>query len=114
MLQFDIEQKNRMIMIHVCGELNLENINNVERAWFEQLGKNPKVIAINCKYLRKIDSSAIGALVKLFNASKRNRVELLLVDLDDSIQTFFVKAKLERFFNITTMDNLRMLESPTV
>jgi len=65
-----------------------------------------KVIAINCKELEYIDSSAIGTLVKFLNNATSKGIKLQFFDLNPSIQNIFKTARLDNFFTITTRENL--------
>jgi anti-anti-sigma factor len=68
----------------------------------DQFTREPQLIAINCKGLESMDSSAIGSIVKLLHSAKTRGIMLLFYDLNPLLQKLFVTAKLNRYFNITT------------
>jgi anti-anti-sigma factor len=102
MVQFKVEKIGNIVILHVKGILYMENIRSAESVWTEQIAQNPEVIAINCKHLNQIDSTAIGTLVKFFNSAMTRDIRLIFFDLNSSIQRLFETAKLHRFFSVTT------------
>ena len=93
-------------VIHLKGDFNLENRKLVEREWSEHLGKNPLAIAFNCKELHYIDSSAIGTLVQFLTMAMNRDVKMVLCDVSESIYEIFKLACLNKFFTITSMDEI--------
>ena len=102
MVNFDVEEKGKVIIMHVVGTLYMENIRTAESIWNDQIKKNPDVIALNCKKLSQVDSTAIGTLVKFFNSAMTRDIRLVFIDLNSSIQRLFETAQLHRFFSLTT------------
>ncbi|MCP4136823.1 MAG: STAS domain-containing protein [bacterium] len=96
------EHSNNIIVVHVDGAFNLGTISKVEDTWKQQVAKKPRIIAINCSCLEKIDSAAIGTLVKFFNTAVNRNIKLVLYDLNSSISKLFETARLNRFFTITS------------
>lgn len=105
MLRLEVEHLGNVVIFHVNGTLYLDSINYVESAWVEQLSKKPRVIAIDCKNLDQVDSTAIGTLVKFFNHAMNLEIHLIFLDLNKTIMKLFETAKLNRFFNVTTKQN---------
>jgi anti-anti-sigma factor len=93
-------------VIQLKGEFNLENRKLVEIYWIKHLEKNPFVIAFDCRELRHIDSSAIGTLVQFLQTAMNRDVKMVLCDLNESIYEIFKIACLNKFFTITSMDNV--------
>ncbi|MBN1501055.1 MAG: STAS domain-containing protein, partial [Spirochaetes bacterium] len=77
-----------------------------EELWHSLVEKKPAVIAIDCKELEYIDSSAIGTLVKFLNNAMSKKVKLIFFDLNKAIQNIFKTARLDNFFTIITRDEL--------
>ncbi|MCP4136442.1 MAG: STAS domain-containing protein [bacterium] len=104
MMKVFIEElrETHIIIVHIEGELNIESINRVKDIWYKQLAKKPKIIAINCTKLDKIDSSGIGSLVLFLNNAMKKKIKLVFFGLNYTIQRLFNKAKLNHFFTITT------------
>ncbi|MCX8123858.1 MAG: STAS domain-containing protein, partial [Spirochaetes bacterium] len=80
-------------------------IRDVEAAWNDALSRNPKVIGINCKNLKFIDSSALGTLVKFMNSATNRKITLSLFNVPPSIITIFKTSRLDRFFTINTKED---------
>jgi anti-anti-sigma factor len=102
MVEIDVEEHGDVIIISIDGEFYLESIEYAEKVWNEQAAKSPRVIGINCKDIRFIDSSAIGILVKFLNNSMKLKIELIFYDLSETILGVFKTAKLGNFFKIMT------------
>jgi anti-anti-sigma factor len=102
MIDLYFEQFGDIVVIHLNGTFNIDNVTKIETIVMEQFNKGPQLIAINCKGLESMDSSAIGSIVKLFHYAKSHGIMLLFYDLNPLLQKLFVTAKLNRYFNITT------------
>jgi anti-sigma B factor antagonist len=101
-MNIQVEEYKSLIVISIIGEFFVEHIQQVNDVWHEQVAKKPKVIAINCKELNYIDSSAIGALVKFLNSAQEKKITLLFYDLSTTIKQIFDTAGLDSFFTIIT------------
>jgi anti-anti-sigma regulatory factor len=66
------------------------------------LGKKPAVIAVDCKDLVGVDSTAIASLVKILRKSKEYGVKLVFFDLSSNIMHTFELMTLNKFFTIMT------------
>ena len=99
-----VEEKGDIIIAHLNGDLYIENMKDAENVLNELVSKRPRVLAMNCKNLDYIDSSAIAALVKLVRNAMSKNIELLFYDLNSSIQQIFQTVNLDRFFTITTRE----------
>ena len=66
-MDIKLEELANVTIINVKGEFHVGNVGKFEEVWHAQVEKKPKAIAINCKELEYIDSSAIGTLVKFLN-----------------------------------------------
>jgi len=105
-MDIKLEEMQNVTIINVKGEFHVGNVGKFEEVWHSQVEKKPKAIAINCKELEYIDSSAIGTLVKFLNNAMSKGIKLQFFDLNPSIQNIFKTARLDNFFTITTRDKL--------
>ncbi len=112
MIDIRTEELNNVIIIHICGEFYIENIQNVEEVWNRQIMKKPKIIAINCGKLSYIDSSAIGTLVKFLNISMNKKIKLIFYDLSPLARQIFQTARLNNFFTILSKEEFDSLYLP--
>jgi len=101
-----IEKFPEITIINLNGEFYVANVVKFEDVWNTQVKNKPEVIAINCKELTYIDSSAIGTLVKCLNNAIHNNIKLQFFDMNASIMNIFKTAKLDKFFTITTREKL--------
>ncbi|MCP4134473.1 MAG: STAS domain-containing protein [bacterium] len=102
MIEVTTEEHKDLVIVHINGEFNMETIKEVEDTWNKYIDRKPEVIAINCKYLIQIDSTAIGVLVRFLNIAMNKNISLIFYDLNPGIQGLFEKANLNKFFKITT------------
>ncbi|MBN1497185.1 MAG: STAS domain-containing protein [Spirochaetes bacterium] len=98
------QEKGDRILVTARGEWNLANIKEMEQAFSEILMKKPAIIAINCRDLAGVDSTAIATLVKTLRKSKETNIKLIFYDLSPSIQHTFELMTLNKFFTIMTRD----------
>ncbi|OHD66838.1 MAG: hypothetical protein A2176_12265 [Spirochaetes bacterium RBG_13_51_14] len=108
MVSISSEDHGNVIVLAIDGEFYIESIEYAEKIWNQQMAKRPKVIAINCKNIRYIDSSAIGILVKFLNNAMSLKTELVFFDLSETIISVFKTAKLGNFFKIMSRTQFEM------
>ena len=100
MIDCTIQEYNKIIILQINGEFYLNDIKEVEVIWREILEKEPELIAFDCGMLVRLDSSAIGALVRFSNIAMRKKIKLIFLDLRPSIRQLFEKARLLLHFQI--------------
>lgn len=108
MISISCKNEGDVSIITINGEFYIESIDYAEKVWNEQLARKPKTIAIDCKNIKFIDSSAIGILVKFLNTAMKMKIELVFFDLSDTIMNVFKTAKLSNFFKILTRTQFEM------
>ncbi len=108
MVEFSSEDINGVIVLTITGDFYIESIEYAEKMWGEQMAKRPKVMGINCKNLKYIDSSAIGILVKFLNNARKAKTELVFFDLGENIINVFRTAKLGNFFKVMSRTQFEM------
>jgi len=104
MVDVTVSDHGNIKIITLGGEFYLESVAYVEEIWDEQLAQKPDVIGIQCRELRYIDSSAIGAMVKFLNTATKNNVKLVFFDLSGAVISVFKTAKLHKFFTTMTRE----------
>jgi len=105
-MDFTIEELPNITIISIKGEFYVGNVAILEELWKTLVEKKPGAIAFNCGELKYIDSSAIGTLVKFLNNASSKGIVLQFFGLNQSIQNIFATARLDKFFTITTRENL--------
>jgi anti-sigma B factor antagonist len=108
MVSISCEDHGKVIILNIDGEFYIESIEHAEKVWNEQLAKRPKVMAINCRNIKYIDSSAIGIMVKFLNSAMKMKTELIFYDLSENIISVFKTAKLGNFFKIMSRTQFEM------
>ncbi len=102
MIKVKVEEHKTVSIMHLEGNLFIENLGAIIGTWEKLVMKHPHVIAMNCGKLERIDSSSIGTLVKFLNDAMNKNIKLVFYDLNPSIQQLFITTRLEKFFSITT------------
>lgn len=98
------EERGNKIIVAASGEWNLGNIKEMEVVFTAILNKKPAMIAINCKNLMGVDSTAIASLVKILRKTKEMNTKLIFFDLSANIHHTFELMTLNKFFTIMTKD----------
>lgn len=114
MVQIDITEQGASKIIRIKGEFFLGYVRQVEEVWNQLVASSPEVIAIDCKEMTFVDSSAIGTFVKFLHNSMALNFKLVFFDLNESISRIFSKAKLNKIFTILSreeFDSLYMKKS---
>ncbi|MCX7680320.1 MAG: STAS domain-containing protein [Spirochaetes bacterium] len=104
MIEISTEERGKIIILKLVGEFYIENLSEVEHVWRNIVIRKPRVIAVDCKGITHIDSTAISTLVKFLNEAMTKNIRLIFYDLNPSVQRLFEVARLHRFFTITTRE----------
>ncbi len=104
MINVFFEDHGDITILTIGGEFFFESVEFAEQIWNKIVQKKPRVIGINCRDIKFIDSSAIGVLVKFLNNAMKQGIELVFFDLSDTIMNVFKTAKLSNFFTILTRE----------
>jgi anti-anti-sigma factor len=102
MENISFEEKSEKIIVRARGEWTLGNIKDIELAFSNMLGKKPTLIALDCKDLIGVDSTAIASLVKILRKCKELNIRLVFFDLSSNIMHTFELMTLNKFFTIMT------------
>jgi anti-anti-sigma factor len=104
MIDIKVEEKNGVMIFHISGEFHLETIRKVETYWNDNFVKEPRVVAFDFKDTVFIDSSAIGMLIRFYNAAQKKNIEILFYDLNPLLIQIFKSARLNKLFKLITKD----------
>jgi anti-sigma B factor antagonist len=108
-VQLEILDRGTLKIIRIKGEFFLGYVRQVEEVWNQLVQASPEVIAIDCREMTFIDSSAIGTFVKFLHNSMAHNFKLIFFDLNESIARIFGKAKLNKIFTILTREDFESL-----
>jgi anti-sigma B factor antagonist len=106
-VSIDVDDRGTIKIIRIKGEFFLGYVRQVEETWNKLVSITPEVIAIDCKEMTFIDSSAIGTFVKFLHNSMSHNIKLVFFDLNDSISRIFNKAKLNKIFTILSREEFQ-------
>ncbi len=98
--EVEVNQKGKVVTITLPKYFYIGNILEVEESWENILKKDPSVIGFDCEKLEFIDSSAIGTLVKFFNSSVKNNIEMYVFGLKKELIKIFDTTKINRVMSV--------------
>ena len=98
--EVEINQKGKVVILTLPKYFYIGNIIEVEQSWENILKKEPSVIGFDCEKLEFIDSSAIGTLVKFFNSSVKNNIEMYVFGLKNELIKIFDTTKINRVMSV--------------
>jgi anti-anti-sigma factor len=98
------EEKGPLTIVHGRSDWNLGNIKDVEAVFSMLIDKKPETIAINCKDLVSVDSTAIATMVKILRKTRELSIRLVFYDLSLNIQNTFNLMTLNKFFTIMSLE----------
>ena len=106
MIRIESEKAGKISRITIEGKFVIDEVQKFESEYMKLLKLNLSVIAIDLSSTDYIDSSAVGALIKFMNATKNAEISIYLYNMNASIRHIFKLAFIDRFFNITTAEEL--------
>lgn len=109
MVSIEIDDRGVIKIIRIKGEFFLGYVHQVEDTWNKLAAMAPEIIAIDCRDMTFVDSSAIGTFVKFLHNSMSGNIKLIFFDLNDSISRIFGKAKLNKIFTILSREEFEKL-----
>jgi anti-anti-sigma factor len=98
------ELNSDVVLLSVAGEFFLENIAAIEETWNETIAQAPKTIGIDCQGISILDSSGIGLMVKMRSSASKEEIELVFIELSETVQVVFETTKLNDFFTTMSQD----------
>ena len=103
--EVQIKQKDDIVVISLPKYFYIGNIIEIEDSWDKMIKSGPAVIGFDCDQLEFIDSSAIGTLVKFFNSSVKNNIEMYVFGLKDELLKIFDTTKINRVMTVLTKED---------
>jgi len=100
----EIKRKGSVIIVSLPKYFYIGNIAEIEQAWDKILNNEASVIGFDCDKLEFIDSSAIGTLVKFFNSSVKNNIQMFIFGLRSELQKIFETTKIDRVMSVVTKE----------
>lgn len=100
----EIKRKGNVIIVSLPKYFYIGNIAEIEGVWDKIVNNEAAVIGFDCEKLEFIDSSAIGTLVKFFNSSVKNNIEMHVFGLRIELQKIFETTKIDRVMSVITKE----------
>lgn len=98
--------KDEVAVIRISGKFTIEDVNDFKDRSVSLVQAPVRHILIDCRHLKHIDSSAIGVLIVLANTAKKLAIGVIYYNLDKDIMNVFRIAYLDKFFRISTSEDL--------
>jgi len=108
MLQIDIEEKDKVAVISLSGDLSLHSIEGFEKTFKKYPGSGFDVIGLDLKNLPYIDSFGISRILKISRILLADGKDFVLVDMNDNIHQIFKMSTFDRLFKIMTGEEFEM------
>lgn len=98
-LTVEISDKEKDFEVYIKGEIDLNNINQIENILDEGIKKDKNII-IDMKDVRFIDSTGIGLLVKTYKTLKSEGKTIEIRNAVGNVRKVFKITCLEDVFNM--------------
>jgi anti-sigma B factor antagonist len=97
-LTVDCTEHNDVCIISIKGDLLFNELEEADRVFMEKICTKPRVIGLNCKYLKNLDSSGLGLFIKFSKEADKSQAKLVFLNITDHISTLFDVSKLDSMF----------------
>jgi anti-anti-sigma factor len=104
MLTIDIEEKGKLVIFSIQGEISPVTSREFNRAFEKYISPEYSIMAIDLKKIKYIDSFGISRLVKLSRSFGGIGGEFLLFNMNENIRQIFRMATFDKMFKIITAD----------
>ena len=102
-MEIRFKDRKNAIEVSIKGKLDIDQAELFENEFSSNaLKSKEKNIGVNLAQVEYIDSSGLGALIKVLNAVKNEGKSMFLFGAAPKIQNVFQLARLEKFFAFTS------------
>lgn len=103
-----IAEENDIGVLLLEGELIADSRFEPERILREWLDKGIRKVIVGCGNLKYLDSAGLSMLLGAMHRFRRNDGDLILADLNPSLNAIFEVTSMEKYFNIfSNLDEAR-------
>lgn len=102
-IKTSINEKNNSSEIKIDGKITIETVPDFEEIFYDLINSGSHSITINMKRVEFIDSSALGAFIRIKNVAGKAECDLKLINVHKNVSAIFKFANLESFFSIETV-----------
>ncbi len=103
MLELNEKEFQNAVIVSIVGDLIFNEAKGTEEYFTGILERSPKVIGVDCRRLKNLDSSGLGVFIKLAKDAKNAGISAFFLDISEQVSTLFDASKLDTFFE--TMSN---------
>ncbi len=89
-----------VVIFEISGEVDIYNCGQIKELFLNKLDSGSRKFLINLGKVSYIDSSGIGVLIFIKTSVAKYNVELVLVNIKDSVKKIFDLTKLASYFTI--------------
>lgn len=100
MVEYRIEQRHHISIVHLTGRLDLANVDEVKPVFQQLIEDNQTDILVDLDGLTFMDSSGLSLIVGTFKRIRVGKGDLKLSGLSPTIQKLFEITRLSRVFEI--------------
>ncbi|MBN2159707.1 MAG: STAS domain-containing protein [Spirochaetes bacterium] len=94
-------------IVHLKGKFTIEDVHDFKDRTAPLLKGTVKTMLLDMTEMDYIDSSGIGSLILLMNSAKNLSIDLIIYNIHNDILNVFRIAYLDKFFHITTSQELK-------
>lgn len=102
-LNYDIVTKDD-ILVRVSGDLDINSCDEFRDDLIEEYEKHPSDIKIDATGLEFIDSTGLGALIKVYNEIKPNNHKIYIDNIKKHVNKVFTITEMDKIFVITEVE----------
>ena len=95
-----VAEENGIGLLLLEGELIADSRFEPERIMREWLEKGVLKVIVGCGKLKYLDSAGLSMLLGAMHRFRRNEGDLILADLNPSLNAIFEVTSMEKYFNI--------------
>lgn len=96
-----------VLILYFDGDLNINNTSDPAEIFSDEIEKKPRVICLNCRALKSIDSSGLGLFIKFLKEAEKREIELVVTEITGNVQSLFDLSKFDNFFVVMTQEEFR-------
>ncbi len=100
MKEVNIQRTAEEILVTLCGEIDSSNADGFFDEVSAAFAKNPQDVRFACENLNFIDSTTLGAFVKIFKRVKSEGKNMRLSKLQPKIKKLFTICALDKIMEI--------------
>ena len=109
-----VQHYSNAVEIIIKGNLNIRNTDRLidEFRAIGTDGHEYKFVGINCEAMDSIDSSGLGALISISKKSEGMKADFFLCGLNRGVSSLFDISSLNKYFQVSTVDEFRKIVQP--